>query len=427
MNPARLFTIVSLGFGLALIALTPPFCTPDEPAHLYRAWSTSKGTFVIRGGAAVPRTLVESARTMLRMTRGAETAPVTWRALRALARTPLRADDAVFIATVPDAAREPLAYTAPNYTPIGYVATAPAVALGALAGLAPILLVYAARVANLLVATAIIGWAISIAPFGRWTLTLIALTPMAVFMRGALSIDALTMAFAIALFVAILRAKPGAVIVMSFLLCAIKPGYALMPLLALAVPKLRARRGAMIAMFVAIIAGIAMTIAFARDASVTTDASSRGIGVLHQPVGYATALAGEARRDAKLLVVELVADFGWLDAPAPFAFALLWLCGVIAMALIDGRWLLSARARVWSLLLFAAQVAALFTLIHLSTPGDRFLTGLQGRYFLPTLPLAFLPLAATASIEAVKKRGAVFLIAIAIVQSLWVVTTRYWI
>lgn len=427
MNPARLFTIVSLGFGLALIALTPPFCTPDEPAHLYRAWSTSKGTFLIRGGAPVPRSIVESARTMLRMTRGADTAQVSWSRIAAVARTPLRADDVVFVPTVADPAHEPLAYTAPSYTPIGYLATAPAVALGAWAGLSPILLVYAARVANLLVATAIIAWAINAAASGRWTLTLIALTPMMVFMRGALAIDALTMAFAIALVVAILRVKPGALIAFSFLLCAIKPGYALIPLLALAVPKLRARRGAMIAMFVAMAAGIAMTIVFARDASLSTTTSSRGIGVLHQPAAYATALGAEARRDAKLLMVELVADFGWLDAPAPFAFALLWLGGLIAMALIDGRWPLSAGARVWSLLLFAAQVIALFALIQLSTPGDRFLSGLQGRYFLPILPLALLPLAATASIDAVKTRGAIFLIAIAIVQSLWVVTTRYWI
>src|SRR5687767_10194893 len=130
-DPARFFAAASLVFGALLIALTPPFQTPDEPAHLFRAWSISEGTLFARGGASVPRSLVDAAAAGL--------------ARPAFARTPLRPGDRVFVATVADSWRHPLAYTAPSYTPLGYAVAAPATLLGRALSLSPVALVYLGR------------------------------------------------------------------------------------------------------------------------------------------------------------------------------------------------------------------------------------------------------------------------------------------
>ena len=430
MNPARFFTIASLSFGVALIIATPPFCAPDEPSHLYRAWSTSLGHFDVRAGGRVPRSFITSADAMLRMTRGAETGRVTLAKLRQLAAVRLREKDTVFVTIPPDPLREPLGYNAPSYTPAGYAATAVAMVAGRFLRLSPIVLVYAGRLANLLLATALIAWSIAVIPFGRWTLALLALTPMAVFMRASLAIDALVFAFAIAVVAAILAERAWAAVALAFLIATVKPGYLLMPLLALGVPKFRRRHGATLALLIALAAGTFAAVTYVRVAnpSVQPRVNSRSAALLHQPVAYVTNLTREISRDAALLGKEAVAFFGWLDAPAPGAFVALWAVGLLVVALLDGRCLMTAAGRVLSLLLFAASVLLILTLLHLGTPPEKgFIAGIQGRYFLPLLPLLLLPLASVAAADAIKVRMVQLLVAIAVLQSLWTIVTRYWI
>jgi uncharacterized membrane protein len=416
-DPARLFAAASLFFGALMIALTPPFQTPDEPAHLFRAWSISEGTLFARGGAHVPRSLVDAAAAGL--------------AGPAFARTPLRPDDRVFVATVADSWRHPLAYTAPGYTPLGYAATAPAILLGRALSLSPVALVYLGRLANLLASTFILAFAIRRVPFGRWALALLALTPMAVFMRASLSTDALTIAFAVALVVEILRGAAASSIAQSFVIAAIKPGYAILPLLALGVPRLRARRVVLALILLAMLAGTFVAYLWIREAGVPADASlgvdmhARATALLHAPVAYAARLARELASIAGLMAVELVADFGWLNAPAPLAFALLWIAALIGVAVADGP--ASGFNRAWSLAIFVIAVVMVTTVTHVAAPSGEFLLGLQGRYFIPFLPLALLPLCTVRASERVKARAVIALTGLAMLQSAWTLTARYWL
>ena len=415
-HPARFFAAASLVFGALMIALTPPFQTPDEPAHLFRAWSISEGTWFARGGARVPRSLVDAAAAGL--------------ARPAFALTPLRPDDRIFVATVADPAHHPLGYTAPSYTPLGYAATAPAMLLGRALSLSPVALVYLGRLANLMASTLILAIAIRRAPFGRWALALLALTPMAVFMRASFSADALTIACAVALVVEILRAQASS-IVLSFIVAAIKPGYAILPLLALGVPRLRARRVVLALILLAMLAGTFVAYVWIREAGVPADPSlgvdmsARAAALLHAPFAYAARLAGELASVAGLMAVELVADFGWLDAPAPLAFALLWIVALIGVAVADGP--VSRFSRSWSLALFVIAVVALTTVTHLGAPAGKFIFGLQGRYFIPFLPLALLPLCSLGVSEWAKARAVVALTGLAMLQSAWILVARYWL
>jgi uncharacterized membrane protein len=416
-DPARFFAAASLVFGALMIALTPPFQTPDEPAHLFRAWSISEGTLFARGGARVPRSLVDAAAAGL--------------ARPVFARTPLRAGDRVFVATVADSWRRPLGYTAPSYTPLGYAASAPAILLGRALAFSPVALVYLGRLANLIASTLILAVAIRRAPFGRWALALLALTPMAVFMRASLSTDALTIACAVALVVEILRAEASSSIVLSFAVAAIKPGYAILPLLALGVPRLRARRAVLALIVAAMLAGTLVAYLWIREAGVPDDPSlgvnvpARAAALVHAPFAYAAQLVRELAQVAALLAVELVADFGWLDAPAPLAFALLWIAALVGVAVADGP--ASGFGRAWSIAIFFVAIVTVTTVMHLGAPAGEFLVGLQGRYFIPFLPLALLPLCARRVSERMKAGAVAGLTALAMLQSAWTLTARYWL
>jgi uncharacterized membrane protein len=415
-DPARLFAAASLVFGAVLIALTPPFQTPDEPAHLYRAWSIAEGELFAHAGASVPRSFVNAASAAL--------------VRPTFTRTPLRPDDRVFVPVVADTAARPLAYTAPSYTPFGYLVTAPAMLLGRLLALSPVALVYLGRLANLMASTLILALAIRRAPFGRWALALFALTPMSVFMRGSLAVDALTIACAAALVVEMLRAEAASSIALSFVVAAIKPGYAVIPLFAFAVRRLRARRVVVALIVVATIAGVATAMVWMHGARVPSDPSLhidprlRAESLLHDPLAFLGGLLRELGHVAGLLTVELVADFGWLDAPAPLAFALLWIAALIAVALADGP--AAGMSRAWPVVLFVAAVLSISTVMFLYAPPGEFFKGLQGRYFLPFLPLALLPLCAFRTAERAKALAVGGLTALAMLQSAWILVERYW-
>jgi Predicted membrane protein (DUF2142) len=409
-DPARFFAAASLFFGALFIILTPPFRIADEPAHLFRAWSISEGTLFAHGGARVPRSIVSAAAAGL--------------ARPFFERTTLRPDDRIFLPVVADSWRQRLSYTAPGYTPLGYAATAPAIAAGRAFSLPPITLVYLGRVANLLASTLILAVAVRRAPFGRWALALLALTPMVVFMRASLAVDALTIACAVGLTVEIARAAPASSIALSFVVAAIKPGYALLPLLAFGVARLRARPMVMAMIGIATLAGTAAAWIWIREAG-TPAGAPPNLEMLDAPFAYAMRLARELGSTADLIAVEMVAAFGWLDALAPLAFALIWIAAVIGVAIIDGP--PSGFNRAWSLTLFIVSVAAIATIVRIYSPGPKFLSGLQGRYFLPCLPLAVLPLCTLRGTERAKRFVAVGVTALAVAQSAWTLVQRYWV
>ena len=94
----------------------------------------------------------------------------------------------------------------------------------------------------------------------------------------------------------------------------------------------------------------------------------------------------------------MVGRLGWMDAPLPTWVIVTVLVLLGALALID-RGIegtqprpLGALQRGGSLLLFVAGMFAVCASLYLAwTPvGARFVEGVQGRYFLPLLPLLFL-------------------------------------
>ncbi len=65
LKPDRFFLFCGLLFGLIFLIITPPFQTPDELSHFYRAYQISEGDFIginkdHRVGGYLPVSLADS-------------------------------------------------------------------------------------------------------------------------------------------------------------------------------------------------------------------------------------------------------------------------------------------------------------------------------------------------------------------------------
>lgn len=136
---------LALFSGLLWAALIPPFQSPDEPNHFFRAWQISEGYFFPektadrRLGGVLPESASKCAQAFAGL-KGNDTARLTLLQWRAEWARPLR----------PDARRFTDFANTAIYAPTAYVPQAVGIAVGRLVGLPPLGLLYAARLCNML-------------------------------------------------------------------------------------------------------------------------------------------------------------------------------------------------------------------------------------------------------------------------------------
>ena len=186
MELHRLFLGLSLGFGCLFVFLIPPFQSPDEPNHLLRAYQVSEGGFFPentdhRLGGTLPVSLaaVRDSFLYLKMNYAARTGrDAIFRNLQ----TPLEPARRAFL-DFPNTA---------VYAPTAYLPQAGAIALLRPLGATPLQLLYAARLANLLVWILLIGVAIRLLPFLKNAVTALALLPASLVMAASANADVVT-------------------------------------------------------------------------------------------------------------------------------------------------------------------------------------------------------------------------------------------
>ena len=173
-----------IGFAYAL--LVPPFQSPDEPNHFFRAWQVSEGHFFPekkdhRLGGSLPSSLVQVSDTFafLRHDPHARLSLNTWR--KALS-VPLRPEQRSFT----DFANTAI------YAPTAYLPQATALAVLRPLGATPLQLLYATRLANVFVWILLIMAALHRAKFLRSTLVVMALLPASVCLAASANADVVT-------------------------------------------------------------------------------------------------------------------------------------------------------------------------------------------------------------------------------------------
>jgi uncharacterized membrane protein len=321
-------------------------------------------------------------------------------AIRAALGVPLAADRPVFVA-FPNTAQ---------YSVVGYLPQAAGIALLRPFGAPPLLLAYGARFANLLVGTALLAFAIRQSPALRWLLAMMALLPMATFLRGSASADVTATAAAFLLVATAAKLAWGPreelrgwdvplLAAATGVLCLAKVPYAPLGLLLLLVPRERLpwrRRAPAYLLQAAVIvagSGIAMVTALAvgplrSDAVVSPRLQLSA--VLAHPFRFLGIAIADYFQHAQRYLLQFMGALGWLDVHLPKGFLLAYLVALMALLFLDADPRLSLAS--WQRVVLAGATFAAMLLISASqyatwTPyGATYLDGIQGRYFLPLAP-----------------------------------------
>ncbi|HTQ80144.1 MAG TPA: DUF2142 domain-containing protein, partial [Thermoanaerobaculia bacterium] len=332
MSPERALLWVGLSAGLLFVALTPPFQAPDEPSHFRRIYQMSEGTlFPSRGGeGSLPESVVRLGETLRGDLPFHPEKRADPRALAAAFSQPLNA-----------AQRIPARVGGAVYsTPFLYLPQALTAWVARQLDLPPLFLFYLCRLVNLATGLALAWAAVRRAPFYRWLFVLLALDPMALFLRSSLSpdasVDALALFFvATVLALAAGEAKPApgslAALLGSAALLALSKGavYLLVPAAALLIPACRLggrRRAAAVfgALFALTFGGVALAGWAARRADfpglrpeVATDPAAQLQHILAHPGHFLEVISKSALLQGPGIAFQLVGNLGWLDTPLP--------------------------------------------------------------------------------------------------------------
>ena len=371
------FVVVAAVFGVAYVFITPLLDAPDESAHYWR-------TDALAHGAVLPKAVYQHGYTAL---------PGGARELVTIGGMPRLERQRPALAVSYIAERVVIRYPL-TYSPLPYAPAAIGCAAGDALRLRPLFTFYLGRLCNLAAAIALVGLAIRIRPDAQWIFCACALMPMTLFLFASFSPDAVTIGTA---FVAAALALAGSpwVIAAAIALALCKPAYVFVPLLALAV---RGRRVPIVAAVIAsafVGASFVKTTAFMRPG---TDAHQQIAFVMHHPFIAAAAIAGDLVRRAPLYLDEMIGRLGWLTVALPMAVIAGMAALLVAVAWFAGPGITRLQRLLAALIALASVgVVGLSQYIVWTPVGAGTLDGVQGRYFIPILPLILIAVSRPAS------------------------------
>jgi uncharacterized membrane protein len=405
-RPDQFFLTAGLLFGLGFAAITPPSQVPDEPAHFFRAYRVSQGRLdLVRkpegGFAEIPVNVAGMAISLLGDMPFHPERKIAPKTILDAFDIPLEADR-----------RAPVQFAnSLQYPFLPYLPQALGVGVGRAFGAPPLVLLYLARLANLMASTLMVFFAVRRLPAFRWFAAMVALTPMALSLRASASADATSMgaAFLLAAGVAGMtwgekaarRSDLVLVTVSSVVLCSGKAVYVPLAFLVFLIPAfrfpIRRRRTFLLLNCIISLAGAAVGIAGNRAVGIirldaAIDAGQQIRHALLHPFGFFEVLVNDYVAHGGWYLAQFVGQLGWLDTRLPMAFLLTYLSILMAMILVDAspridvrpwqRWL-TASLTVCTMVFISASQYATWTPF-----GADSIEGVQGRYFIPLAPAA---------------------------------------
>jgi len=413
-------------FGLVFALVLPPCQAPDEHGHFLRAYSVSEGHLV-------PRQKVAGW--------GADDLPKSVLGFLSYVRFIGRPDLKVSGADL-DANRVPLDPGARDmhvfgavgaYTFLPYVPQSIGIAVARALGLDALSAFYAGRLANLAGSVLLIWLAVRIVPAFKVTFALIALLPVAVQQIASYSPDSITIALAFLLTAILLRMAIGgdpvrrlhvlAACVVTACLAFCKPPYAMLAVFFLAVPAARlgsrgrfvaAGLGLAVVLIISVSASARFTRGFSPDemevdgwlvpGKFTRSLTGQVAAIKARPLRLVEACVATCI-DHGARWIDMLSRLGWGEAVLnPLAAQVyLWFIAVAVVLDQASGPSLPVRAKWAAALAAALGLGMVLTSAYIgfSPVGGRVIEGIQGRYLIPLLPMAALPL----SLRGIRVRG----------------------
>ena len=420
MNPAVLFTLLSLLFGSVTIALAPPLRGPDEGAHFVRAYAIALGEII-------PRRTDAHGRRGTFLPAGIHDDLAFFEEARQRERGNYRAvmgDHAGWRADRPalDRGAVPVFVLyggSEGYSPIPYLPHVVAAWAAKLAGLDFLPTLYLMRFSGLLAATAVTAYAISRTPHLRWAFLLIAMLPSSLYGRSVISADGAVLSCTLVVLALCLGAaaqRTGRALPRSIwmTLCILtKPSQIAMVLLEAMVRPLRDLRRQWRAAALVVLPGLILTplwvVSVGGEMAAWrlyegTDVAPQEFNalwklkfMLENPLHFPAALVTSLDFSAELWR-QMIGVLGWLDTRLqswtyPIVSALLIVAGLERLPLDAATRVRVAAVAGITALAYCLLVFLIFYLTSTPAEADR-VRGVQGRYFVVALPLLAIVLAA---------------------------------
>lgn len=413
----NLFLGLVLAFGVVFIFVIPPMFAPDETNHFTRA-------VLLANGQLMPQ-VSDSGQAVGHVRRELRTFLKAWNANTWYPgeKTTLRQYSRLFSATLTKTPHD--IQTAFPYPYLSFFMYIPQ-AIGILAGSAIFNVLkapqkytifcqlLAARTANLLCYAVCLYFSIRLTPFFKRTLTILALTPMAVFIAASCSYDVFMYSFCILYLALILnsaydpavrrisKGRIAALIALQFFILLGKYVYFPLLFLVLLIPKekfgtdSRKKQLLMSALpSILLLCAWLLVYKFSMRGLAADQYSGayhqQAVFVLSHPIKYIAILVSNLSIFGKSWATGFVGLFGWLNVPIPMAFVIGYIVFLLGSAVFEtvadqsalSRPLLGAVAIACYILVATAEYVVWTPSLGHGSVGQVAIIGIQGRYFIP--------------------------------------------
>jgi uncharacterized membrane protein len=421
-HPACIFSVASTILGVALAGVAPPLRGPDETAHFLRAYGIGQGDLLASGsdgrgrkGLVVPIAFYRQFNVFESWQSANRGDSFSYRRVFEQYQADQRASIEASVPSVfvPYGGSE-------GYSPAAYLPQAAAAAAARGAGLGFLETFYLMRLAGLFAMTAVMTYAIAITPALKWPFVAIAMLPSALYGRAVINADAAALAYSLVMVALFLRGIAGlpraasSVRSLWLLLCVLsKPPNAVFVLLEWLShsPALLRRRFWHVAAvgLPALAAALLWTAVSSADVAAWRLVELTGANVEQfspawklrfmaaNPLAFPRALLGLfSKTDPVEFCRQLVGVLGLFDTVLrPWFYQLIGLLLVATWLtpLGGGRRLACALAALLTTLAYSFVIVLIFYLVWTPINADQ-IWGVQGRYFVPVLPLLAAALAA---------------------------------
>lgn len=418
MNPAKFFVLCALIFGILLITIIPPFQSPDEDSHFKKAYVISKGEFfpVARNGIVgydIPTDMINYISEKLSYI-GNRDRKYTYSEEILDDKLPKDYSDVTFhnFSTV-------------EVTPIVYIAPATGIVFSRIAtkligmnNISVVTMLHFARFFSLMMYIFLVYLAIKITPILKKAFCAIALLPMSLALAVAISYDSIIIAICLLSTALILKLIFDNNVkkvsykylitfgIMAFILLTIKTVYVTILFPLIFVPKekysdkiTKILKSFGIILLIAISLYIINKIPLMQlDKNIVEDNSGKQISfIISNPLKYLKIWIKTMISNRNFYFTGMIGIFGLIDTFVPTIYVVLYSLGLFTIVLSDFslcpvkfNWKYKCIAVWGSIATIFASFLGLYvfwTSMELGV-GAETITGIQGRYFIPIIPLA---------------------------------------